>query len=65
MLVLVYVDDILVSGASSTSVQHVITALQNQFALKALGPMGYFLGSDPRSLVFVSDEICIGHSEMS
>ena len=44
LLLLVYVDDILITGDSQADVQHVIDALHTQFALKTLGLVHYFLG---------------------
>ncbi|KAH9736625.1 retrovirus-related pol polyprotein from transposon RE1 [Citrus sinensis] len=44
LLVLVYVDDIIVTGSSSCLIQQVISNLQSTFALKDLGELNYFLG---------------------
>uniref|UniRef100_A0A803R1P3 Reverse transcriptase Ty1/copia-type domain-containing protein n=1 Tax=Cannabis sativa TaxID=3483 RepID=A0A803R1P3_CANSA len=44
LLILVYVDDILITGHDQHQVQHVISTLQSKFALKILGPVSYFLG---------------------
>ena len=44
MLLLVYVDDILITGEHSDDIQQVIKDLHNQFALKTLGSVSYFLG---------------------
>ena len=44
LLLLVYVDDILITGDSQVDVQQVIEALHTQFALKPLGYVHYFLG---------------------
>ena len=43
LLLLVYVDDILITGDSQDDVQQVIDALHTQFALKTLGSVHYFL----------------------
>lgn len=42
--VLVYVDDIIITGSSSTFVADLIRRLDSQFALKDLGTLNYFLG---------------------
>ena len=44
LLVLVYVDDIIVTGSHSTQVTHLIQQLRHQFSLKDLSPLHYFLG---------------------
>lgn len=44
VLVLVYVDDILVTGDNSSAVLVVIQLLKQKFKLKHLGPVQYFLG---------------------
>ena len=44
LLLLVYVDDILITDDSQADVQHVIDALHTQFAPKTLGSVHYFLG---------------------
>ena len=44
LLVLVYVDDIIVTGSSTCLIQQVISNLQSTFALKDLGELNYFLG---------------------
>ena len=43
-MLLVYVDDILVTGEDPTQINAVISALNQRFALKILGPVNYFLG---------------------
>lgn len=42
--ILVYVDDIIVTGSSPAEVAIVISCLNSKFALKDLGPLSYFLG---------------------
>lgn len=44
LVVVVYVDDILVTGNDTTLITHLIRALDSEFALKDLGPLHYFLG---------------------
>lgn len=42
--VLIYVDDIIIASNSSSSIGHLISHLGNEFAVKDLGPLSYFLG---------------------
>lgn len=44
LLILVYVDDILITGDDSAMIHQLIKDLHFQFALKTLGPVSYFLG---------------------
>ncbi|XP_019414575.1 PREDICTED: uncharacterized protein LOC109326339 [Lupinus angustifolius] len=44
LFVLVYVDDIIVSGSSKSQVHNIIDKLSHNFALKRLGLLDYFLG---------------------
>jgi len=44
ILILIYVDDILVTGTSSSAIQKLITTLNNTFSLKDLGKLHFFLG---------------------
>lgn len=41
---LVYVDDILVTGSHNNQIMEFIGLLHSKFALKDLGPLHYFLG---------------------
>ena len=41
---LLYVDDIIVTGNDSTQIHNLITALGQVFELKDSGPLTYFLG---------------------
>ena len=44
LILLIYVDDILVTGSSSAQVSSFITRLNSSFALRDLGYVNYFLG---------------------
>lgn len=44
MYLLVYVDDILITGSDSKEIAALVSSLHNTFALKDLGELNYFLG---------------------
>lgn len=44
IFLLIYVDDILVTGTDTSFIESLINRLQVEFKLKNLGPIGYFLG---------------------
>lgn len=44
VLVLIYVDDIIITGNNNTLIQRFIHQLDSAFALKDLGPLNFFLG---------------------
>jgi hypothetical protein len=44
VFLLVYVDDIIVTGNNVVTIQSIITKLQADFAIKDLGSLSYFLG---------------------
>lgn len=44
IFILIYVDDIIITGSSLQEVQNLISKLSSCFALKDLGPLHYFLG---------------------
>ena len=44
VFVLIYVDDLLITGSSIHFIQTLAAQLKKEFALKALGHLGYFLG---------------------
>ena len=41
---LVYVDDIIITGSNSLAISQLITAFGREFAVKDLGDLNYFLG---------------------
>jgi len=41
---LLYVDDIVLTASSSAVLQHIVTRLRDEFAMKDLGPVHFFLG---------------------
>ena len=44
LFLLVYVDDIVITGSSSQAITHLIQNLSSEFAVKDLGPISFFLG---------------------
>jgi len=44
MLVLIYIDDIIIICSSHAAIQSLLRELHNDFAVKDLGPLNYFLG---------------------
>lgn len=51
VILLVHVDDILITGSSLSLIQHVIHVLSKKFALKTLKNLHYFLGVEILQLV--------------
>ncbi|KAL6347994.1 hypothetical protein AAG906_037723 [Vitis piasezkii] len=49
-VVLVYIDDIIVTGSSSLLIEQLISSLNSCFALKDLGPLNFFLGIERAGL---------------
>lgn len=43
ILLLLYVDDVIITGRSSELIRETITGLANEFAMKDLGPLYFFL----------------------
>ncbi|MDV3187721.1 MAG: reverse transcriptase domain-containing protein [Sweet potato little leaf phytoplasma] len=50
ILLLVYVDDVVVTGNNDSLISRLINVLDNQFAFKDLGSLSYFLGIQVHSL---------------
>jgi histone deacetylase 1/2 len=50
MYMLVYVDDIIITGSSTTLVQNLVNKLDSVFSLKQLGDLDYFLGIEVQQL---------------
>ena len=46
IILLIYVDDILITGSNPPQVHHIISQLRSYFALRDLGDISYFLGID-------------------
>ncbi|KAJ9695793.1 hypothetical protein PVL29_010991 [Vitis rotundifolia] len=44
LIILAYVDDIIITGSSSTQISSLIAKLDSIFALRDLGPLSFFLG---------------------
>jgi hypothetical protein len=44
MFLLLYVDDIIITGNQPTAIQTLLTQLSQKFDIKDLGPLKYFLG---------------------
>ena len=49
LYMLVYVDDIILTGNNPTAVDHVVNNLSSTFALQDMGPLSYFLGIEVKS----------------
>ncbi|KAF7808519.1 Retrovirus-related Pol polyprotein from transposon TNT 1-94 [Senna tora] len=50
LFVLVYVDDVIVTGNSVEAIMNFVKTLNSKFSLKDLGPLHYFLGIQAQSL---------------
>lgn len=48
LYVLIYVDDILVTGSHPPAIQQLISSLSSEFAVRDLGPARFFLGIELR-----------------
>ncbi|KAL5561759.1 hypothetical protein UlMin_031506 [Ulmus minor] len=51
LLILIYVDDIIVTGSNREEIEKLITVLNNSFSLKDLGELNYFLGIEVKTTV--------------
>jgi hypothetical protein len=60
IFLLVYVDDIIVASSSGAAVDALLRDLKDDFALKDLGDLHYFLGIEASR---VSDGICLSQSK--
>lgn len=62
LYVLVYVDDIIITGTDSVAIDRFVKDLDIHFSLKDLGQLNYFLGIEVTSTlhgVFLSQKKCI------
>lgn len=60
---LVYVDDIVLSGNDYAEIQHVKSFLDQQFRIKDLGKLRFFLGLEvarSKSGIFLNTQVCLG-----
>ncbi|KAM6554399.1 hypothetical protein CsatB_015161 [Cannabis sativa] len=48
-LILVYVDDIIITGSDSNLIANIVNSLNSQFSLKDLGDLSYFLGIEVKT----------------
>uniref|UniRef100_UPI0033982526 reverse transcriptase domain-containing protein n=1 Tax=Acinetobacter baumannii TaxID=470 RepID=UPI0033982526 len=46
IILLVYVDDIIITGSTAALIQDVTRAMYTTFKMKDLGPLHYFLGME-------------------
>ena len=60
LFLLVYVDDILITGSSSKAIAKLITILSSEFAVKDLGGLHYFLGINA---LHVEDGLLLSQSQ--
>ncbi|KAL5557093.1 hypothetical protein UlMin_039329 [Ulmus minor] len=44
LLILIYVDDIIITGSNKVEIEKLVVVLNNSFSLKDLGQLSYFLG---------------------
>jgi hypothetical protein len=51
LYLLIYVNDFILTGTSSSLIQSIITQLNDAFSLKHLGDLDYFLGIEVKSLL--------------
>lgn len=58
--VLVYVDNIIITGPNSSHISNFITSLSNRFSLKDLGTLSYFLGIE---VLPHSDGLFLSHTK--
>lgn len=69
IILLLYVDDIILTGSDSDQIQQLIKDLSLQFSMKDLGSLHYFLGiqveSTPNGLFLHQKKICRGNSVSS
>ena len=62
LILLLYVDDMLLTGSDSQLLSSFIQLLHTEFAMKDLGPLHHFLGIEVTRLTFVPISLCPYHS---
>ena len=63
VIIFIYVDDLIVGGDNEDEIAHVKTLMKQEFDMKDLGELRYFLGIeiDKRRHMAVTKTICIGY----
>ena len=50
LLILIYVDDIIITGSNEVEIEKLVAVLNSSFSLKDLGQLSYFLGIEVKAV---------------